>query len=414
MNILIVSQYFYPENFRINELASEWVKKGHRVKVLTGIPNYPDGKFFDGYGLFRKRKEKYQGIDIIRIPLIPRGKGANWELALNYISFVLSGVFWAPWLVQGKFDCIFVFGISPITAALPAIVLKKIKRTPLFLWVLDLWPQSVEATNAVRSKILLGWIGGIAKLIYKHCDRILIASKSFGTAIEGFGVSKKKIYFFPNWAEDIYTGGFDNQNENKMPSLPTGFRVMFAGSVGAAQDFPTILSAAEILKDHTEIHWIIVGDGRMWEWVKDQVEKRGLDKTVHILGRYPLDSMPYFFRLADAFLVTLKKNPVFALTVPGKIQSYLAFGRPIIAALEGDGREVVLNAKAGMVVPPESPDDLARAVLAMSRLTEGDRRQQGMSARAYHERNFDRKLLFGIMDVWLDQWCQDKAFKGGF
>ena len=405
MNILIVSQYFYPENFRVNELATEWVKKGYRVKVLTGIPNYPDGKFFDGYGLFKKRKERYQGIDIVRIPLIPRGKGGNWALAFNYISFAVMGLILAPWYARGKFDCIFVFEPSPITVALPAIVLKKIKHIPIFLWVLDLWPQNVEATDAVRSKTLLKGMEMIVKFVYKHSDRILIASKSFKRAIENFGVSKEKVHYFPNWAEETYTGGGEGSSENYLFSFPGGFRIMFAGNVGVAQDFPTILSAAEILKEHTNIHWIIVGDGRMWTWVKEQVEKRGLERTVHLLGRYPLSSMSHLFRSADTFMVTLKKNPVFALTIPGKIQSYLAFGRPIIAALEGAGREVIEDAKAGIVVPPESPEDLAQAVLAMSRLSLKERQKQGRSARAYHERNFDRKLLFGIMDEWLNQWC---------
>jgi colanic acid biosynthesis glycosyl transferase WcaI len=404
VKILIVSQYFWPENFRVNELASEWVKKGYEVTVLTGIPNYPHGKFSKGYGFFQRRKENFAGARIIRVPLMPRGRGCNWELALNYISFVISGCFLGPLHIKGKFDCIFVFGISPITVVLPAILLKILKQAPLFLWVLDLWPQSLEATKAVKSKLLMGLLSKMVKFIYRKCDRVLIASKGFAGALEDMGVREEKIHFFPNWSEDIYVTA-KKQHKFELPVLPEGFRVMFSGNVGVAQDFPTIVSAAEILKGYAHIHWIIVGHGRMWEWVKKETESRGLKSIFHLLGSYPAESMPQLFSLADACLVTLRRDPVFALTVPGKIQSYLASGKPIVAALEGSAREMIEDAKAGIVVSPESPNDLAEAVLQMSRVSVETRSKYSESAHAYYRKYLDRKHLFGIMDSWLREWC---------
>ncbi len=401
MNVLIVSQYFWPENFRINDLAIGLREKGHRVAVLTGIPNYPAGKVFSGYNFWRPRREKYHGIDVMRVPLIARGTGRGWRLALNYSSFVVFACLLGPVLCRGKFDRILVYEPSPITVGLPALLLKKIKRAPLFFWVQDLWPESLSATGAVRSAWLLKLVEYLVRFIYRGCDRILIQSRAFFGPITKLGVAPDRILYFPNSAEEFYCPVEIEPEAREREQLPDGFRVMFAGNIGKAQDFETILEAAERLREYRDIHWIILGDGRMFEWVQEQVDQRSLTDTVHLLGRHPVEKMPQYFALADVMLVTLRQDPIFALTIPAKVQSYLACAKPLIAALDGEGAKVVQEAQAGFTPPAEDAQALADAVLTMYRMPEAERRQMGVRGRKYFEVHFERNMLLDRLDGWL-------------
>ncbi len=183
--------------------------------------------------------------------------------------------------------------------------------------------------------------------------------------------------------------------------MPAGFRVMFAGNIGKAQDFKTVLEAAEKLKGHANIHWVILGDGRMFSWVRDQIKTRNLDKTMHLLGRHPVESMPRYFSLADAMLVTLKREPIFSMTIPAKVQSYLACAKPLIAALEGEGARVVREAGAGLTPGSENPQALADAVLTMSRMSDAERHEMGLRGRRYFETHFERNMLLERLDGWM-------------
>jgi glycosyltransferase involved in cell wall biosynthesis len=403
MKILIVTQYFWPENFRINDLVKGIHEHGHMITVLTGVPNYPSGKFFPGYGLFRNMRQNYEGIDVIRVPLVPRGKGGNVRLMLNYLSFALNASLLGPFLCRGKFDLIFVYEPSPITVGLPAIVLKKNKRAPVMFWALDLWPESLAATGAIKAKWLLGWAAKLVRFIYARCDRILVQSRAFIGQVSAMGADPGRILYFPNWAEELFQANDETSYQANPVPIPDGFRVMFAGNIGAAQDFGTILSAAEKLKEFTEIHWVIVGDGRMYSWVKQEVERRGLSMTVHMLGRHPLEAMPYFFSQADAMLASLRRDPIFSLTVPGKIQSYLAYGKPIIAALEGEGARIVDEAGAGLTCPPEDAVELANAVLTMYKKPGYEREAMGKRGKEYYAANFERGMLVTRLVRWMEE-----------
>ncbi len=399
MRVLIVSQYFWPESFRINDLVAGLKQRGHGVTVLTGMPNYPSGRFFPGYGFLSPLREEFNGAQVLRVPLIPRGNGRGWRLALNYLSFALSASLIAPWRCRGAFDVIFVFEPSPITVALPAIVLKWQKKAPLLLWVLDLWPESIAAAGPIRSSAILGLIGRMVRFIYRHCDRILVQSRSFIPLVASMEAPHEKIRYFPSWAESIFTTTSQN-NRNTLPPLPNGFRVMFAGNIGAAQDFDNVLTAAEILKPYRDIHWIVLGEGRMFERVKSQVRSRGLAANVHLLGSFPLETMPTFFHRADVMLVTLKRDPIFALTIPAKIQSYLACGRPIAAMLDGEGARIVTEAGAGRAGPAEDPRALAENILALYDMGEAARMHMGQSAREYYEQHFGRDQLIVKLEGW--------------
>jgi glycosyltransferase involved in cell wall biosynthesis len=401
MKLLIITQYFWPENFRINDLAREFSKRGHAVTVLTGLPNYPGGKFSPGYGFTGPYRELYEGVEVIRCPLLPRGSGSGVRLALNYMSFAVMATLRGLLAWRKDYDVIFVHEPSPMTVGFPAIVIKALTRAPVLLWVLDLWPESVSATQAIRSPRVLRWIERMVRFIYRHCDRILVQSRAFVSHVERQRVPSEKILYLPSWAETLYESAVGALPVPENVRLPEGFRIMFAGNVGAAQDFETILTAAERVKSRRDIHWIIVGDGRMLSWVQAEVARRRLGDTVHLLGRHPLEAMPAFFAQADAMLVTLRREPIFALTIPGKVQSYLASGRPIVAALDGEGARIIQEAGAGIVCPAERPEALADAVLRLAETPKEARELMGRRGAEYYATHFDRRVLFDQLERWM-------------
>lgn len=406
MRILIVTQYFWPESFRINDLALGLRRRGHEVTVFTGKPNYPEGRFFPGYGFFGRAREDYHGVRVIRAPLIPRGPGGRFRLVLNFFSFALFGSLLAPFLCDGTYDVILVYEPSPVTVGLPALVLKWVKRAPVLFWVQDLWPETLSATGVVNSRWIMKAVGQLVRFIYRHCDLILVQSRAFIAPVEALGVAAKKILYYPNSAEAVYRPiAIEPQRPSGQEWLPGGFRVAFAGNIGAAQDFETILSAADKLRAEHGIHWNIIGDGRMQTWVESEVRRRKLGDNVHLLGRHPVESMPRFFALADAMLVTLKRDPVFALTIPSKVQSYLACARPIIAALDGEGARVIEESGAGIAVRAGDAGALAEGVLRLYRMPRQEREAMGQRGRRYFEQHFECELLLSR----LEQWMRDLA-----
>jgi glycosyltransferase involved in cell wall biosynthesis len=402
MDVLVVSQYFWPETFRVNDVVAELRDKGHRVTVLTGRPNYPDGNVFADFAAAPDRFALFHGAEVLRVPLRPRGNG-SLRLVLNYWSFVLWGCTLGPWLLRRrKFDAIFVFETSPITSVLPAILLRRFKRVPLLLWVLDLWPDTLSAVGVVRSPRVLGWVGLLVRFIYRRCDRILVQSRAFEPNIARWAGDGSRTLYFPAWAEET----FDRSAATLTPApevekFRSTFNVMFAGNLGDAQDFPTVLRAAERLRHRTDIHWLVVGDGRAAASIRAEIAQRGLTEQVTLLGRHPIERMPSFFRGAQALLVTLRDEPIFALTIPGKVQSYLASGIPIIAMLNGEGSRVIDEAGAGLTCPAGDAAGLANCVERLAGLPAAARDAMGQSGREYCAREFDRRTLMSRLEHWL-------------
>jgi glycosyltransferase involved in cell wall biosynthesis len=400
VRLLVISQYFWPENFRINDLVTGLVERRHQVTVLTGQPNYPGGRFLPGYGWGGPRREAYAGATVIRVPLVARGHAGRVRLTLNYLSFVVTacaGVLFR--LPRGRtFDAILVFEPSPITVGIPAALARRRYRAPVLFWVLDLWPESLAAVGVVRSPWLARRVDALVRWIYRRCDLILAQSRAFVPAIVRHGVPESLVRYFPNWGEAV----FDTPGSSaELPGLPPGFRILFAGNIGEAQDFPSIIEAAALLQRRTDIHWIIVGDGRLAKWAREEVARRGLDRTVHFLGQHPLDRMPGFFAAADALLVSLRNEPTFALTVPGKLQTYLACSRPVLAMLGGEGARIVAESGAGFHSPPGDAAGLAAIAERLAALPAVDRAAMGVKGREYFAEHFARERLFDRLDAWL-------------
>ncbi|MCS6765705.1 MAG: glycosyltransferase family 4 protein [Candidatus Protistobacter heckmanni] len=400
MRLLVVTQYFWPENFRINELVAELAGRGREIVVLTGKPNYPEGVVFPAFRENPQAYGRYAGATVIRVPMLARGRG-KLRLALNYLSYALSATVAGLWRLRSeRFDAIFVFEPSPITVALPAIALRARNGWPVALWVLDQWPESLHAVGVTGPRVLLRAVTAMVRFIYARCDLVLGQSRGMGEQIRKYCPPGARIDYFPNWAEAAYEGGAVTPAP-EIPRREDCFSVLFAGNVGEAQDFPAVLDAAQRLSGHADIRWLIVGDGRMMPWVREEIARRGLQDIVLLAGRHDGSRMPSFYQHASALLVSLRRDPIFEVTVPGKLQSYLASGIPVLAMLDGEGRRVVEEAGAGLACAAGDAAGLANAVLRMRAMDAAVRRGMGEAGRQYCRKEYDRGTLVSRMERWL-------------
>ncbi len=396
MNILVITQYFFPENFRINDVCIGLKERGHTVTVLTGKPNYPSGRYFKGYSWSLNNFEEWNGLDVYRSNLLLRGNGRTISLFLNYFSFAIFSTF-KLLTIKSNFDRIFVFAPSPITVGIPGIFASKIFKAKSILWVHDLWPESIRIAGGIENKIILGLIDRMTRWIYKNVDKILIQSEGFRSYIDNQVSNKKKIYYYPFYAEPFYK--VENPDPQYLNQLPSGFKLIFAGNIGEGQSFPTLLEAAKILKGmNLPIHWIIFGDGRMKENVEREIIEYGLSDFFILKGSLAATEMPKYFCCVDGLIVSLKKSEIFSITIPGKLQSYLACGKPIIGSLDGIGANIINESKSGITAKAESVDDLVSAVVKLYNSTPNERLQMGLNARSYFEKEFERESLLNKLD----------------
>lgn len=410
MKILFVCQYFYPEVFRGNDIAFHWAEKGHEVHVVCGVPNYPQGKFYEGYGLLKKRHEtlaqdvqgvkKFKGsIEITRLPIFPRGNN-KIMLMLNYFSYLI--VAWVYMLFHSlfhKYDRVFVQQLSPVMMSAPGVLYKRIRKVPLYTWVLDLWPESLTAAGGINNKYILAFFRHYVKSEYKHSDKILISSRSFEKSILEYGDYKDKIVYYPQWS-DASPEVQDVQKFKSLsiPELPEGFKLMFAGAVGEAHGFECTMQAALLTKDHKDIKWVIVGDGRRLDWVRGFVKEHGLEDTVYTLGRFPAETMPWFFKQADVTLVTLNDDPLFKLYAPAKISSYMAAAKPIVAVLNGEGAEVIREAQCGWSLPAGDAEGFAKLAIELSQMDKAVLEENGKNALKYYDEHFVKEKCLKKLD----------------
>jgi colanic acid biosynthesis glycosyl transferase WcaI len=401
MRLLIVSQYFWPETFRINDLARELIARGHEVTILTGLPNYPDGKIFSQYRKNPLDHGNFEGAPVLRVPVVPRGAN-SLQLAINYLSFAVSGCLFGRSKLRGRtFDAIFVFQTSPITSALPALWIGRKRRIPVLMWVLDLWPETLSAVGVVKSPRWLRLVERLVRFIYRRCELILVQSRAFVESVDRYAGGRKKIRYFPGWAENVFE---DATYAGKVPELAPyadKFKILFAGNIGHAQDFPAIVAAADLLRDVADLVWIVAGDGRAASEAKSEVARLGLENKVIFLGRFPLERMPSFFDEADALLVSLRDEPVWGMTIPGKVQSYLASSKPLLGMLNGEGARVIDDAGAGLVGPAGNAEALAANVSKLITMAPDTRLAMGKAGRDYCAREFNRELLVDRLEKWI-------------
>lgn len=400
MRILIVTQRFWPENFRINDLATELVSRGHAVTVLTGLPSYPEGRVFDYFKAAPEKYTQYQGVNIVRVPIIAHST-QKIKLILNYVSFVLSASVVGAYQLRGQdFDVIFTYEPSPVTVGIPAAVFRKLKCAPMAFWVLDLWPETLSAVGVVRNPWILKMVGLMVRAIYRNCDLILAQSKSFIGQIRTYTRADKRVEYFPSWSETDFEESHV-EPAAEIVTEPGTFNILFAGNIGAAQDFQSILAAVKHLQHHAHIRWHIVGDGRMAPQVHSWIAEHGLQNNIVMHGRFPLEKMPSFFKHADALLVSLKNDPIFAMTIPGKLQTYLSSGIPVLGMLDGEGADLIHRSGAGLTCQAGDAAGLAKMVLEMSEMPKAQREAMGDRGKEIMSREFDRTHLIDQLEQWL-------------
>lgn len=395
--ILLVAQNFYPEFFKSNDIASELVARGHKVDVLTGIPNYPEGVFPKGYGVFKKRVDNYKGAKVYRAFQIPRGRKASGiRLAINYMSFAFTTTFWVLFffLFKKRYDAIIIHQTSPVTQAWPGIILGKLRRIPIYTWVLDIWPDSVLSTINSENKLIKKPLDWFTDWMYRSSYKILISSEKFKELINRNADYSDKIIYFPNWSEDIMSMPL-----KPIPSLPNGFVIMMAGNISDGQGINDVVYAIEHLKSHEDIFWIFVGGGARQEWLKQYVTDNGLKKNVFVVGRHPFECMSSFYAAADVFLLTLKESicPHLEATVPARLQSYFSGGKAVVGMAGIGVQQVVADNKCGLIASAGDHKTLAKNILTL--YNDKDLlRTMGENARRVYTERYTTKVCMDALE----------------
>lgn len=409
----MVTQYFWPESFIINDLVKTLRDQGHTITVATGKPNYPEGRVFDGYSAAGTQREMYDGnIEVVRVPLTPRRKSKAWDLVRNYVSFAWNGYWLLPKLLRGRqFDAIISYIPSPITGAIPAMALKRSSGAHVAIWVQDLWPESLSATGHVKNPVALSLVGGMVRWIYRSADTLLVQSHAFADAVARYA-GRNKIVYYPN---SIRLAPEDPAADALLPdelrrTLEHEFCVVFTGNLGSVQDTPTIIETARILKERdAPVKVVLVGSGSMAEWARERATALGLDNLL-LVGRLPTTAMPAIYRRAQGLLVTLKDDPALAQTVPSKMQAYFAAGRPVVAALAGEGARVLRDAGAGLACAPENPAALADTMMALFEMSEADRLRLGAAGRAYFDAHFEmERQAARLIQILIERTAANEA-----
>jgi glycosyltransferase involved in cell wall biosynthesis len=396
MKICLFTNHFYPEDFKANDVAFELVRKGYDVTVITAVPDYPKGVFFEGYGLVKKSHEIVNGCKVYRLPIIPRGNGNAKQLVMNYMSYFISAsIFTFFHKIFFKYDAIFVHLTSPFFIGKCAVQMKKWQKIPLIFWTLDLWPESLTAAAGINNRFVLEPQIRMVRKVYTNCDRILIGSKGFEKSICEKGDFKNKLVYFPNWAESLNSLKSLSQFETIEPfSLfsKDDFIILFAGNIGESQDLDCVLDAANELKMQSKIKFVFLGDGRAKNHLLKKQSDLGLDETVFFPGRFPIDSMPYFMDKAHVLLVSLRNELIFNVTVPSKLQFYMAQGKPVLGMLNGDGANLIRESHCGIAVPSSSKENLVQAIEKMVAMPRDELTSLGNNGKKFYEINFRKEL----------------------
>lgn len=393
-HILVVTQYYYPENFRINDITKEWVKRGYKVTVVTGIPNYPKGRFFKGYGYFKKRRETIDGIDVIRIPIIPRFNNPI-TLALNYMSFVIFGWIWSKF-THIKADLVFNFEVSPMTQALPAIWYAKRRRIPSVIYVQDLWPENLQIVGGVNNRFIIKRVDKMVDKIYKKATKILVTSESFRNSIISRGIDLDKCAVWYQYAEDFYKPLKQTYRNDKDP-----LKIVFTGNIGEAQGLDILPKVAIRLKDNgylDKVIFTIVGDGRNKQNLMNEINQAGVADMFVFVDAKPAIEIPKILAESDVAFLSFANNDLFKKTIPAKLQSYMACGMPILAVAEGESERIIKNSGCGYVSHPDDLDELYSNIIRYFEITKDDIVLMSNNSVKYYDENFNKSVLLDFID----------------
>lgn len=402
--ILVVCQRFWPESFRLNDVCDSFIEKGYEVDVLCGMPNYPTGTLFDGYTYFNNRKQQYNGMTIHRVFEIPRGNGSNVRIMLNNLAFPVASLFHLPRLLTKKYDKIFIYELSPVMMALPGILLGKMKKIETTMWVIDIWPDNLFSYLNVKNKFLRKIATVVSHWHYKNVDKIVALTETMEHKLAKVsGLPKVKITNLPQACEKLYEEeAVDKKLQKKFAG---GFNILFTGTITPILSFDTVVKAATILKDkgYKDINWVIVGGGSSMDWLKKETKARGLAKNFFFEGIVPKEEIPrYTTNAADALLSTLIKNELMEVTVPAKIASYLAAGKPLILAMNGEANKLINNTiKCGFAGPAEDAEALAANVIKLYEMSPKQRKALGDKAREYHFKHLERNLVMDKLEKFI-------------
>ena len=395
-HILVVSQYFHPEQFRINDICTEWVKRGYRVTVLTGIPNYPQGEYYEGYSKEKNTHGFWNGIEIIRLPIEARGTGSV-GLIKNYLSFVIESRKWVT-NTSLKANTVFTYEVSPMTQALAGVWYSRKFKVPHILYVTDLWPENVEIITGINNKAFIGSIQLMVNYIYKHSTWILTSSKSFIPKIEKQGIPSKKIVFWPQYAEDFYKP-VEKATVSEIPD-DGRFNIVFAGNIGYAQGLGILPKVAvRLKKEERAVRFSIIGDGRFLPELRALAEEYDVTDYFNFIERRPAEDIPQFAAVADALLITLSKSEVFSMTIPAKTQSCMACGRPILVSADGEVQSIIVESGAGLASDAEDEDGLFENIKRMMYMSQKELDKFAENALDYYSRHFDKKKLLDQIDT---------------
>jgi colanic acid biosynthesis glycosyl transferase WcaI len=369
------------------------------VTVLTGFPNYPSGMLYPGYHVRLHQREVLAGVPVVRVPLYPEHSRSTVGRVFNYVSFALSSAVLGPWLVKRP-DVIFVYH-PPLTIGLPAILLSGLWRVPIVYQIQDMWPETLRATGMLRNERLLDWVSSFAQFVYARASRILVISPGFRRNLLGKGVPAEKVDVVSNWVE--FEDGSLAEVDSELASnlgLVGRFNIMFAGNMGEAQGLETVVEAAALLRDLPGVQFVLVGDGIALPRLKQAVQDKHLP-NVRFLGRYSQQMMPSLYALADVLLVHLKNEPLFEITIPHKVLTYLGAGKPILAAVAGDAASLVIETGAGIACPPEDPQALCEAVRCLYSMSLEQRQTLGEHGLQAAHTRFGRNELVGRIEAAL-------------
>ena len=390
LKILIVTQYFYPESFRINDVAKYLKSLGYQVDVLTGYPDYPNKKIFKNYHKSKYLYSNHTKSRVYRLPVISRGSGHPIRLFLNYFTFVLMGLLLSKKILKNNtYDIVFTFGTSPITVALVAMYISKIKKAKSALWLLDLWPEILLDIKTINKKIIFHLGKFLSKKIYDSMDCILVQSMSFKKEISKY-TDKKKIIYFPAWAEELKKIKIKKKKLNV-------FTIVFTGNIGEVQNFNNILLAANILKKE-KIKWLIIGSGRFLYKVKDFINQNKI-KNFYLLGHKLQNKISYYHQLSDILILPLKGTKYISKTIPGKLQTYLQANKYILGFCKGESAKLIVKSKSGSVVNPDRPDLLVKKILLLMNKKEIiKKREKEIDTRKYVNKFFNKEKLLDFLD----------------